>query len=919
VSTLSPDRWQAVAPHLERALELPEEERAALVAALRHQDPTLATDLQSLLDEHQALVGKGFLERTAGGLPGEEAHAGQALGAYTLLSAIGQGGMGTVWRARRNDGRFDRDVAVKFPSMAWIGEAGRERFQREGHLLGRLAHPNIADLVDAGITDSGQPYLVLEHVEGDWIDRHCDERRLDVRSRIRIFLDVLSAVAHAHAHLIVHRDLKPSNVLVTREGQVKLLDFGVAKLLEDGSATGPATALTTEAGAAMTLEFAAPEQVTGGHVTTATDVYSLGVLLYLLLSGRHPAGPGPHSAAELVKAIVEKDPPRMSETVARAEAGSEAVSAIAANRTTTPARLAHLLRGDLDTIAGKTLKKEPRERYASVVVFAEELNRYIRHEPIAARPDSFAYRTARFVRRNRLSVALASLAFAAMVAGAAGTLIQARTARAQRDYALAQLSRAEAVSDLNQFILSDAAPSGKPFTVGELLQRAEHILSRQQGSDPSHVDLLISLGRQYWSQDEDASARRVLEKAYEQSRQLDEPSVQARAACALASILARGSDLARAESLVQEGIARLPDTPQFALDRIFCLLRGAEADRSAGKPGRAVDRVLSAREALSRSLLRSEILELRVSMALAESYREMSHLPEAIEIFEQCSQQLSRLGRDDTQTAGTLYNNWALALHMLGRTQDAERVFKRAIDLSRDDQGEVTVSPMLLNNYASTLENLARLDEAADYAGRAHARAVEANDQVVINQALLLQEIIYRKQGDIKSAAAMLAQVEPRLRAALPEGHYAFAVLEVKRSFHAQARGDLAEARARVDRAIQIIEASVRAGDAGGHLIPTFRLQRAALELEQQLPDAAVADAEAAVVSLTQSAGPGTLSRTLGEAYLTLGKAYQARGSSTEAREAFRTALTHLESAVGPDHPSTREARELAEQTPARP
>ncbi len=916
MSTLSPDRWQAVAHHLERALELPEEERAELVAALRQQDPALATDLQNLLEEHRLLLGKGFLERTAGDLPGDNAYAGQALGTYTLLSAIGQGGMGTVWRARRSDGRFDRDVAVKFPSLARIGEAGRERFRREGQLLGRLTHPNIADLIDAGITDSGQPYLVLEHVEGDSIDRHCDERRLDVRSRIRIFLDVLSAVAHAHANLIVHRDLKPSNVLVTREGQVKLLDFGVAKMLEEGSATGPATALTREAGAAMTLEFAAPEQVTAGHVTTATDVYSLGVQLFLLLSGRHPAGTGPWSPAELVKAIVEKDSPRMSETVARAVAGSEAVAAIAANRATTPARLAHLLRGDLDTIVGKALKKEPRERYSSVTAFAEDLNRYLRHEPITARPDSLTYRTARFVRRNRLSVALASLALAAVVAGAAGTLIQARTARAQRDFALAQLARAEAVNDLNQFILSDAAPSGRPFTVGELLQRAEHILGKQQPRDASHVDLLISLGRQYWSQDEDASAQRVLEQAYEQSRQLDEPSVRARASCALASLLARGPDLARAESLVQEGLAQLPDTPQFALDRIFCLLRGAEADRFAGEAGRAVDRVLSAREALRRSLLRSDILELRISMDLAESYREMSRFSEAIEVFEQSSQHLTRMGRDDTQTAGTLYNNWALALEMLGRSREAERVFKRAIDLSRDDQGEAAVSPMLLKNYAGTLTDLARLGEAADYAERAHARAVEADDQVVINQALLLREEIYRKQGHIERSAEMLAQVGPRLRAALPEGHYAFAALESKRSFHAQARGDLAEARACIDRAIQIVDASVKASGAGGHLVPTLRLQRAALELEQRLPDAAVADAEAALAAFMQSVPPGTLSGTLGRVYLTLGRAYQARGNSAEAREAFRTALTHLESAVGADHPSTREARELAAGAP---
>jgi len=900
-------------------MELSEEERAALVEALRRQDPSLAAELQDLLDEHGVLVGEGFLDQTSVAVPGEDARVGQSVGAYTLVSVIGQGGMGTVWRARRSDGRFERDVAVKFPSVVRIGEAGKERFRREGQILGRLAHPNIAELTDAGITESGQPYLVLEHVEGDPIDRHCDQRRLDVRARMRVFLDVLAAVAHAHAHLIVHRDLKPSNVLVTPAGQVKLLDFGVAKLLEEGSATGPATALTREAGAAMTLEFAAPEQVTGGLVTTSTDIYSLGVLLYQMLSGRHPAGPGPHSAADLVKAIAEGSPSRMSDAVAGPETDPEAASTIAASRATTPARLAHLLKGDLDTIALKALKKDPRERYASVTAFAEDLNRHLRDEPIAARPDSLAYRTARFVRRNRLPVALAALAFAGIAAGAIATLIQARTTRAERDFALVQLARAEAVNDLNQFVLSDAAPSGRPFTVGELLQRAEHILGRQQDLDPGHVDLLISLGRQYWSQDEDASAQRVLEKAYEQARRLEEPSVRARAACALASIVARGTDLARAESLVREGLALLPEAPQFALDRVFCLLRGSEVDRAAGEAGRAVDRALAAREALRQSLLRSEILDLRISMDLAESYRESGLYPEAIQIFEHASRQLTRLGRDDTQTAGTLYNNWAMALDNLGRTPEAERIFRRAIDLSRDDQGEATVSPMLLNNYAGALMNLARFAEAADYAGRAHARAVEANDQVVINQALLLLEAIYRKQGDLERSAGVLDQAEPRLRAALPEGHYAFAVVELKRSYHAQARGDLAEARARVDRGLAIVEASLSAAGGGGYLVPSLRLQRAALEIEQRHPEAAVADAEAAVAALTQSAVPGTFSKNLGEAYLTLGKAYRTRGSAAEAREALRNALTHLESAVGPDHPSAREARELTAQLPPRP
>jgi serine/threonine-protein kinase len=904
----SSDRWHDVAPHLERAVDLPEPERAELVAALRRQDPALGAYLQELLDEHRALMEKGFLEQAAGPLPGEEAHAGQALGAYTLLSAIGQGGMGTVWRARRSDGRFDRDVAIKFPSIARIGEAGRERFRREGQFLGRLAHPNIADLVDAGITDAGHPYLVLEHVEGSGIDRYCDERRLDVTSRIRLFLDVLAAVAHAHANLIVHRDLKPSNVLVNSAGQVKLLDFGVAKLLEDGSVTGQETALTRDGGAAITLEFAAPEQLTGGHVQTTTDVYSLGVLLFLLLSGRHPAGPGPWSAAEMVRAIVETDPPHMSEAVL-AGGDPEAARLIAHNRATTPARLAHLLKGDLDTIVGKAIKKHPPDRYASVTALAEDLGRYLDRQPIGARPDSLGYKVARFMQRNRLSVALGTLALATAVAGVAGVFLQARSARSQRDFALAQLARAEAFNDLNQFVLTDAAPSGKPFTVGELLQRAERILDRRQVKDASHVDLMISVGRQFHGLEETSSALRVLQDAYRLSRELDDLSVRARASCALAPAVARVPEVARAESLVQEGLAGLPGTAQFARDRVFCLLRGSEVDRHAGELGRAVERVLSAREELRRSMLPSEIDELRISMDLAESYRQMSRYAEAIEIFEQCDRLLARLGRDDTQTAGTLYNNWALSLDDTGRTLEAERIFSRAVNLSRDGTGDAGVSPMLLTNYARVLSGLWRLDEAAAHAERANALALQASDNVVINQSLLVLGDIYRRRGELQRSTEALALAEAHYRKVLPEGHLGLASFTSRHSLLEQAAGNLAEAHDLADKAVAMAEKASKNATPPAYLLPRLRHRRADISLALGHPGEAAEDAEAAVSGFVQAVGDRILSSMVGSASLTLGRARLAQGDEPRAREAFRMALLHLESSVGPDHPETREAR----------
>ena len=387
------DRWTAISPYLDRALAMSDDDRRMWLQVLGDQHPAIAADLRELLDEHRALAQARFLEQGAAAVVGPAlVGAGESVGSYRLLSPIGHGGMGSVWMAERSDGRFERRAAIKFLSIALVGR-GEERFKREGRILARLVHRHIAQLLDAGVSTSGQPFLVLEHVDGEPIDRYCDSRSLDVDARVRLFLDVLSAVAHAHGNLIVHRDIKPSNVLVTREGHVKLLDFGIAKLLENEEQTP--TLLTQEGAGVMTPAYAAPEQVTGALVSTSADIYALGVLLYVILSGSHPAGDRVRSPAELMKSIVEVEPPRASDAVAPTMTARDKVR--------------RALRGDLDTIIATALRKEPRERYGSVGRFADDLQRHLRHEPIAARSDAFAYRTAKFVRRNLLPVGVVVL------------------------------------------------------------------------------------------------------------------------------------------------------------------------------------------------------------------------------------------------------------------------------------------------------------------------------------------------------------------------------------------------------------------------------------------------------------------------------------------------------------------------------
>jgi len=461
--SIAKSRWQELSPLLDELLDLAPPAQAQRLQALRAQDPALADDLQTLLQRQAEMENTTFLNQPA--LPRPEVEAGQTVGAYTLEREIGQGGMGTVWLARRTDGRFDGQVAIKFLSIKLLGQAQAQadggRFAREGQILARLAHPHIARLLDAGLAQQGrQPYLVLEYVDGQPINAYCEQQQLDVAARVRLFMAVLAAVAHAHSRLILHRDLKPSNILVNRAGEVKLLDFGVAKLLNDSTSSEPTepSELTQQVGRSFTPQYAAPEQVQGDEVSTATDVYALGVLLFLLLSGEHPTAKTSVETTPLdrLRAIVETEPKRLSEQAA-------------GNAELPPSerqRRARELRGDLDTIVAKALKKRPAERYASAADLAEELRRWMAHEPISARPDSRLYQLSKFVRRHRLAVAAGSVAVLAL--SALTVLSVSEAWRADRAEVVARQRSAQA-DDLVGYMLGEFADKLRPIGRLELL------------------------------------------------------------------------------------------------------------------------------------------------------------------------------------------------------------------------------------------------------------------------------------------------------------------------------------------------------------------------------------------------------------------------------------------------------------------
>jgi non-specific serine/threonine protein kinase/serine/threonine-protein kinase len=416
-------------------VELDASERVAYLDHVCGYDPKLRGEVESLLE---SLEGTRTSELFPQLLRADEPltlAAGERIGPYTLVGEIGEGGMGVVFRATRDD--VGTTVALKLVRHGRLASPEQlRRFLLERRVLGRLQHHNIARLLDAGVTDSGLPYLVMEHVDGEPIDRYCDEHRLSVEERLTLFFDVCEAVHYAHRHLVVHRDLKPFNILVTREGVVKLLDFGIAALVEDG---GRGDARITRTGLAMlTPEYAAPEQVKGEPVTTASDVYSLGLLLFELLTGERPFRSEHRTTPELLRAICEEEPKAPSEVVrrlaSRAGDATEAsrVEAIAEARRTSPARLARRLVGDLDTIVLEALRKEPERRYCSAHELRDDIGRHLAGMPVRARADSLWYRSRKFVRRHKAVVAASALVVVSLAAGATTTTVQARRADVAR-------------------------------------------------------------------------------------------------------------------------------------------------------------------------------------------------------------------------------------------------------------------------------------------------------------------------------------------------------------------------------------------------------------------------------------------------------------------------------------------------------
>ncbi len=671
--------WTTISRLLDDALDLPPGARSAWLDGLSSDYDALKPQLRVLLAQAASMDAASFLATLPkfappgdGPAASADAHQGSRIGAavgpYRLVRLVASGGQGSVWLAERPDGLLNRPVAIKLPHGLAFRPGLAERMARERDILASLSHPHIARLYDAGVSAEGEPYLALEYVEGMAIDAHASARRLPVEARVRLMLQVVRAVAYAHGQLVIHRDLKPSNVLVTTEGHVRLLDFGIAKLLGDEPVD---STLTAESGRAMTLAYASPEQVQQQPLGVATDVYSLGVVLFELLTGTRPYAVARESAAALEDAILSAEPRR----------ASEAAAAKGTRRA---------LAGDLDTILAKALKKAPSDRYDSAQSLANDLERYLDGRPVLAQPDSRAYRLRKFVARHRVGLAASVALAAAVIAGFIGTatgLVRARQAEADARASAEDSRRQAQTSDRVARFLVDLFDAAKP--------------EEQDGAE--------------------VTARQMLDRGAEKIRtQLDdEPLVKAR--------------MLRTVSDAYSSLARYPNAATLA-DEAITVARaaGPAGERELVKAltayavtHRRLEDVAGAERALREAMATTQRIDPNDLDTLARIYNELALLvrvrdpEEALRLYRQTYDIIVKLQGAEHGDAGVLLLNIGANHARQRRWHESRQFYEQALPILTKHFGEADPRlGALFGNLAIVEKELGNLTRALDLSRR---------------------------------------------------------------------------------------------------------------------------------------------------------------------------------------------------------
>jgi tetratricopeptide (TPR) repeat protein len=879
--------WAEIEPYFDQLLDTPPAARESWLADLARRLPSMATVLREWLAQHNKVEASGFLAQPID-VPTDPSLIGQQLGPYTITSLLGRGGMGEVWLASRSDGRFEGQFAIKFLDSFATSPVAVDRFRREGRLLARLTHANIARLIDAGVTSTGRPYLVLEYVAGEPIDRYCEQRALSVEQRVRLMMDVLAAVAHAHSNLVVHRDIKPSNVLISADGNVKLLDFGIAKLLSSEQSDTDSAPTRIE-DSAFTPEYAAPEQVLGEPVSTATDVFQLGVLFFALLSGRLPLLMAGATRTERIKAALESEAPRLSDVA--------------------PAHVRKHLRGDLDAIIAKAMRKRPQERYATAVELADDLQRYLDHDPVAARAGAMAYPLRKFIRRYRTAVIGTTAAMLALIATSTFAWLQMRQAQAQRDELALQARRSDMQAEFVTLMMSSEQAGSAPEQTEKLLDKGLDLLENHYPNDPVfRANMLINMSGRYMDLDDTDKEYGVLVKAGAIARELKNDALIAEVECDLVETEKTLGHLDRAAQRLAAGVKALANVAKPPpLTVAYCMDAQAVYADAEGRIADAINLDEQQVAFLERVGETSDVQYQSVLSKMALLYADIGNPKKSLEIYEHQLTVMEHSGQVDTGTYDSARQNLAVQLSDFGEIRSS--CAREGDPAARRQNGVIEdVKPAIAVNWGSCLFRLGKpqealiwFDKALDvalkekninvqfYARGNRARAMIALQQLAEAEAELntIAELAKRAPG---------ASLRPVSRA------------QITRAELLLAQGHPGPAQSQLDPLIAKVRdpKSGLTSSLGAALLLFSRIAVA----QGRSKDAETAAREALGAYEKRARDP-TRSADVGESLLRLAEAQSAANDSAGARDSAGRAVIALTNSLGADHPLTREAEAL--------
>lgn len=764
------DRWNRLKELLGDALDQSPEDRTAFLKDACGADEALFNEAVALLGHHDESE-DGFrspLQEIRVAPPPPDTLKQDRIGPYWLREVLGRGGMGAVYLAERVDGQFQQQVAIKLVRSDLASPDVLARFALERQLLARLEHPNIARLLDGGVTDDDRPYVVMEYIDGTSITDYCRTHTLTFQEKLALFCTVCDAVQYAHRNLIVHRDLKPSNILVKEDGTPKLLDFGIAKLLEDDTValSGPHTQTGYQP---MTPDYAAPEQVRGTSITTSTDVYQLGVILYELLVGHRPFRRTERTVHHRELVILEQEPTRPSTAVRMvAEEQTEAT----ASRNVVS--LSRQLRGDIDTIILKTLRKEPERRYSSAEQLADDLRRHLKGLPVEARGDSLRYRTSRFVRRHRAVVVLASLALLALLIGFGTAVWQSQVASAQRDRAEMALQQSEKTLDFLETMIAAGGPrEGDPETpIGVVLDSAAARVATDLAEEPEVARaVLTSLSTIFFEMGRVEAAKTHAQHALELYGDTRNPEY-GRTAHVLANALTVNDDPETALHYYEEARTNLMDVPQYEILSAAVLNSYGDALISVGREEDA-EQVYQEAISIYREHDHTDITYSLAGLSLLYNFQ--GRYDDALPLLQEVVSQLRRRHAEPHYELGEALGNLASTRAELGQLEEALVPRREALAILDETVGTAHPSAVIQRtSYASDLLQLNQVDAAQQEVQKALDVALQvfgadhsftAFAQNVAGQAYCA--------GDNPEYGAELlrASLETRFQA-LPEGHW---------------------------------------------------------------------------------------------------------------------------------------------------